>query len=360
MDSIGTIFNVHSRVYPWSITNIPDQIEEFLRQNPRHREFYERTLQKCPLDFVKPGTLIGIEIEVENITLHSVAGHIPPVWQVKTDGSLRNNGVEFVSSAMRPADVFPSLAILYGYMQAVKLTPDFSWRTSTHVHLEAYKLSIPQFKRLLLLYFIFEGALFEFANPGRRETNIFCTPLTRTNFYPLAEFIDCAEDKEKLKKTFDSLCLVLRKYSALNLAHMYDFGTIEARHMRGTENVEFLSKWVALLLELFNSAINITDADLALDVSRLNTASSYDEFTEKIFGDKKDCLLSPINPALLSRGISLVKEILYGGKLIKETRFSKTGGLAKFLDLTEKQSKSDHLMRKVRQPKALFVEQGEV
>ena len=40
-------------------------------------------------EFISPKSLIGIEVEVENVL--KIGPNIPSVWIIETDGSLRNN-----------------------------------------------------------------------------------------------------------------------------------------------------------------------------------------------------------------------------------------------------------------------------
>lgn len=288
-------------------------------------------------------TLVGIEIECEMVNAGAL--HSTPLynWNLKSDGSLRNHGAELVSCAHKVEELPLSLCMALAWLHQ-KGNPDFSWRTSVHVHLDCSKMLIEDFKKMLLLYFLFEGSLFEFANPGRRDTNIFCTPLTRTNFYVLKDFIHAQEKHSK--NAFDALIAVIRKYSALNLAHMLDFGTVEFRHLRGTGNPQFLFRWISLLLLLMKSAQELSKDEIYSNISKLNTSSGYDEFTEKIFGeDLKSLFASPLNSLFLSNGVSLAKELICNSPAIQN---HKKSGLSRFVDLKIQQSKKDHLLGKVK------------
>src|SRR5215213_1967548 len=120
---------------------------------------------------------IGIEVEVENVV--DVA-RIPKgsVWTSKTDGSLRNAGMEFITMPI-PASYAP--AVLNQLMtQVLNQHCSFSPRTSVHVHLNVQDLELHQALDYVLLYSIFEKLFYKFAGRGRIR-NIFCVPITETD-----------------------------------------------------------------------------------------------------------------------------------------------------------------------------------
>ena len=293
-------------------------------------------------EFSPANTRIGIEIECEGLA--GIADYWKnPLWQVKGDGSLRNGGIEFISPALKPEQVRRALAAVMGSIYSYKKTPDFSWRTSIHVHLECIHLLVREFKALMLLDVVFEEALFQFANPGRRDTNIFCTPITRSHFYSLGDFIN-ADSPDALVQTFAYLNKDIEKYSALNINHMYDFGTVEFRHLRGTGDHRLLHTWISILLKMFSAAQKVTTEELYEDIQSLNTTSAYGAFTEKIFGEGiARALFNPNNATFLSRGVSLAKEVISGNALLKDVQVSPNGGLANYFDLWKNQRKKDAL-----------------
>lgn len=350
---IGQIFDPRKRPPVWKFDgNQAVYINSFLKEYPYFQSGYEGFRRHLPFKLPETATTIGIEIECENIRSLLNKYPFPANWVHKSDGSLRNDGVEFISPANTEEEVLPSLALMLAWIYLGR--PEFSWRTSVHVHLDCTKLTPEEFKRFLLLYFLFEEALFQFANPARKETNIFCTPITRCNFYAISEFIHAPNDAVPLlKEAFNNLNAVIKKYSAINVGHMYDFGTVEFRHLRGTGDPVLLGRWLTLLCRLYQTAKEMPSDELFSYVKQLNTTSAYDEFTEQVFGSAKEHLLSPFSSFFLSRGVSLVKEILYGDTLIKiSPKATSTSGLAQFVRLKSQTAKQDRLQRKVK-PAAL-------
>src|SRR5690606_33575798 len=144
-------------------------------------------------------------------------------------------GIEFISRALSRDQIIPSIAALYAWIDSNKLTPDYSWRTSVHVHFDVMQMDVEDFKKFVLLYLVFENTLFEFANADRREQNIFCTPLTRTDPTAFAHLFR-ANATRSVYAAIERITRTIHKYSALNFMHLWDFGTLEFRHIRGDRN----------------------------------------------------------------------------------------------------------------------------
>lgn len=229
---------------------------------------------KDPIRMVDTTTLLGIEIEVENIKKD-----LPPCeffWNVKDDNSLRNNGVEFTSTPIRAGQV--EHAIMY-YNELVKATnkPDYSNRTSVHVHLNVRDFTLDQLQCLVVLYCLFEKHFFHIAG-ARREQSIFCVPLYKTqptgNITQLQYFLQN-----------------WHKYNALNLGTVIGgqglpkYGTVEFRHLYGTGDVKIITNWINNILALKQEAMSWKLVDLLKVVRTLNTTSEYVQLYQHTFGD---------------------------------------------------------------------------
>lgn len=257
-------------------------------------------------------TYLGIEEEVENI--HKQLS-LPPFWKNKTDGSLRNGGMEFISEPLPPKQAMIATVVLRMMMRKLTASsPDYSWRTSDHVHLNVQELEEEEFRRLMMLAFIFEKLFFTLAGTDR-EQSIFCVPITQS------------VTREKLgiylrKKTnLHQLATEWPKYSAVNLCRMFQYGhpsdgipalgTVEFRHLGGTEDVTKLLVWQSLILQLFKAAIAIPTKTLVERVETLNTNNKYMDFVHEVFTPEvadnfkiKDC------SELFSDTIRQTKELL--------------------------------------------------
>jgi hypothetical protein len=223
-------------------------------------------------------SLFGIEIEVENCP-NSVA--LDYYWQAKADGSLRNYGVEFVSIPLRPGQVEFALEYLKKQVLAVNSSPDFSNRTSVHVHMNARDFTQDQLYCFVLLYSIFERHFYKFAG-GRREQSIFCVPLYKTNYI------------RKLNDFVYGLNANWSKYCGLNLAPMFSnshtnvYGTIEFRHLYGTFEASKLVPWINSISALRLAARQWDKNKLLEEIRQMNTVSSYSHMYNEIFKDFVD------------------------------------------------------------------------
>ncbi len=183
---------------------------------------------ECPYK-VASHELIGMEIEVEDANL---VGALNKVWGTTADGSLRNNGCEFISKPI-PASVAPK-ALAHLFDVALKQDCSYSQRTSVHVHLNMQDFTSTQTIDLLLVYIIFEKLFYKFTGRGRIK-NIYCVPISDTS---LVSYLTEAGEVQGGKWS---------KYTGLNTLPLTTQGTIEFRHMHGTRNVEKLSTWINLI-----------------------------------------------------------------------------------------------------------------
>ncbi len=240
--------------------------------------YKQNTPLKLPYHFIYDNALIGIEIELENY-LHPI--DVETFWEIKTDGSLRNNGIEFVSHPLRTR--FVPYALQYLCDELFKENePTFSNRTSVHIHLNVRDFSKERLKVFLLLYCIFEKHFFNVAGT-KRENNIFCVPLYKT------------EQPINLKY-FDNAVKHWNKYNALNLAcilgsaeeSIKKYGTVEFRHLYGTLDPIILYPWIDSILHLRQASLDWKLKDLEEVLINLNTTSEYYAIYKKTF--KARCL----------------------------------------------------------------------
>lgn len=241
-----------------------------------NNEYEARTKLKEPYNFINNNVLIGLEIELEN--------YLEPVytdkyWTSKTDGSLRNYGVEFVSQPLRTKQIPYAIEYLKENLYYYN-NPDFSDRTSIHVHLNVRDFTIERLKIFLLLYCIFEKHFFNIAGT-KRENNIFCIPLYKTE--------QCISLEE-----FSDILIDWSKYNALNLGCVLGsnvnprFGTVEFRHLYGTLDTSIIYPWINSIVHLREYSLLISLEELIETIKTLNTTSEYIALYKKVF--KKTCL----------------------------------------------------------------------
>lgn len=215
-------------------------------------------------------TYLGIEVETENVQLF-VDTH-SPYWRITEDGSLRNSGREFVSIPIKAFRVENALDSLF----KSQINPDieFTERTSIHIHMNVRTMTVDQLKAMILLYLLFERALFRYVDKDRYN-NIFCVPLNETSF------------GERLTSLFDNnrLHLSWTKYTALNLLPIFEKGTIEFRHLHGTKDIPEILGWINLILCLKKMALRTEPNRIWETIKTLNTSSQYHSYASEVFGE---------------------------------------------------------------------------
>jgi hypothetical protein len=194
----------------------------------------------------------GCEFEIEDILSF---GDVEHYTDIVNDGSLRD-GKEFRT---HPCTYEKTIELFTRLHSTLKLGKQpFSERTSIHVHVNIRELELPQARQLILLYALFEPLFFEYVGHTRKNS-IFCVPLNYT-YLPSIYKQSAIHLKEKW-----------HKYTAFNIVPMGPgpeapgFGTVEFRHLYGTNNVEVFQTWLSAIKELYiaialNPGFNILKA----------------------------------------------------------------------------------------------------
>lgn len=212
---------------------------------------------------------IGIEVEVENFQSNNYEQDY--CWVNHNDGSLRNNGIEFVTRVVKASD---SPYLLVDLMDKF-LHKDccFSPRTSIHVHFNMIPYTVDQVKNIVLLYSCFEPLFFRFTGRGRQK-NIYCVPLIDTTLIQHFE-----------RSGLREVAARWTKYSSLNLLPLTTQGTIEARHMHGTFDVNKISIWIRLWCKLIEYCVKNEVTAVRKLIAGMSNTTDYGTLLRDIFGD---------------------------------------------------------------------------
>ena len=237
---------------------------------------------------------VGIEVEVEH--LRDFQGDFV-YWLDKEDGSLRDNGREYVTHPI-PADHVPlALKELKGFLDVVNPKHSFSTRTSIHVHLNVRDMSFKQLHALSLVYMLFEKAFYKFAGRDRSK-NIFCVPHTDSvDYYTVAKAMELSskeddmsiDDLLTLRRMFDNC----RRYVGFNVKCIPTYGTVEFRHLPGTMDITRITTWINLILSLKKYVMGNSYEVVVNSVTTINTTSQYEQLLSSVFGVYKDVVMYP-------------------------------------------------------------------
>lgn len=286
----------------------------------------DNALSKMP-SFVDIDAVMGIEIEAENIVFqHNI--NIPH-WTITKDDSLRNNGREFISLPAKPAAMRVLLALLYAsFPYILKDTPEFSWRTSIHAHLNFRDDKVEQLINFLILYILFEDSLFSFVGNDRKENN-FCVPLQETEVpTTISRFLSNQESFQGMIRSWD-------KYTALNARPLCfndhagsslsqaaeptaGKGTLEFRQLEGTHDLVKIGNWINLILRLQQAARCASLIGLQEKILAIRDRDSYMTMLANTFGPQTTLLKVRDFKPLLQSSIATAKECLYPTPDIKE------------------------------------------
>lgn len=237
---------------------------------------------------LKTNEKIGIEVELEKV---KITQQRIPYWTTTNDGSLKVRGKEF-TICVYSNKAKQAIEILKNNLKS----KDYSPRTSIHIHLNVYDLTVEEVLLLTYYYYIFETSLIRFS--GGRFNNFFCVPINHWwNGHP-------------------AHLLQWKKYSSINVfPRLHNnpddrFSTIEFRSMKGNLNEEYIQNWVDLIVSLKHFVQGKTFEDFFPFLLSANSNSSYYPLVKQIFKHKADILYTPELEVDTETSISKLKHYL--------------------------------------------------
>lgn len=205
-----------------------------------------RTYRTEKSSWVLPNQNIGVEVEVENVKQDveqmQERRDLLKLWDIHDDHSLRDNGLEFVTHGpLFGDDLDGALDNLVTIAQKMKWRG--SERTGIHIHMDMRDCDQTELIMLSCLYAICERPLFHWIGEHRLE-NIYCLPWFRAqdNLKYVAALGMTNGDgiQDAVSK--------LQRYSALNLASLSKYATVEYRHMDTQLDAPRIKTWINLLM----------------------------------------------------------------------------------------------------------------
>lgn len=238
------------------------------------------------------GLLIGIEIELEKVFLvKDILG-----WKQVKDGSLKDAGLEFTIPVWHThakdfiENLFDSLD-----------KPNASPRCSVHIHTNVCSFTEDQLKCLIILYTIFERALYRYS--GKRWNNNYCVPVQTWGV-----------GLDLLNYDFKNLKQYFPKYSGLNIIpegpnHRGVLGTVEFRHMAGNKNPMYIVSWINILANLVQYAQKQDLQELLDRIRDMRESSQYWILFKDVFKELSPALNYSTFDKDVEKGITFTKLI---------------------------------------------------
>lgn len=188
---------------------------------------------------------VGIEIEVEGKRLPNNVKH----WRRDHDGSLRGEETaEYVMiKPMTLNGAKIALTHLRRAYEANNSVIDDSVRAGIHVHVNMQEMNMIQVYNMIVAYQIIEPALIKVCGEGR-EGNLFCLRATDAMYIQRA-LVDVAKNKSWRRLVTDNL-----RYAALNVKPIGQYGSLEFRALRSTNDFDRVHLFAKMLVNLRNAA----------------------------------------------------------------------------------------------------------
>lgn len=213
---------------------------------------------------------VGLELELERGIFGQVQG-----WALTHDGSLRDNGVEYVfDGAQGGALALASIRAMGEHLRVADPRPSF--RCSTHIHLDARDFDLGQVAKFVSAYCIMEDVMFDHCEEYRRFSN-FCVPFM-VNDTLIGSFTSQLRYGLDSKDSWRSLSRY-PKYSALNLQPLTRFGSIEFRGSHALTDPEDMIKLAQRMLHLKRTVMESGDQSLGDFIERVNKMKPEELFT---------------------------------------------------------------------------------
>jgi Putative amidoligase enzyme len=249
-----------------------------------------------------PASLTKVTIDNKTIKTSPILGDLAvslnKYFNKTQDGSLRNNGIEFVfKEGYSGSRLFNAINIMDAASRAFKFVS--SVRTSMHVHLDTNTLTFPDdIYAIALLYAISEPFIYKFVGRSR-EGNNYCVPWY-FNSQHAEVFIGNQESAASALSSVDSdhYAAGLRKtlinsksykYSGLNFFSLGDYGTLEFRHAPVNMPLDKIISWLNIIMRMKKFIMyNKIRGGKILDFAQ---KTGPQEFIEAVFADQAADLL---------------------------------------------------------------------
>lgn len=262
--------------------------------------------------------LFGIEIEAEGHGMHEVKNKF---WQTEHDGSLRGNYpetcAEFVlKKPVTRENVVPALESLKNALEGAVF--DFSYRCSVHVHVNVQELTHTQVLNLIYTYLLLEEPLMNYCGKSRKA-NRFCLRLVDAEGV-LATMSKLFRGNAQSVLEFNGDAV---RYSALNLAALQKYGSLEFRAMRGNMDTQVIKTWTEALFHLRRFALEQANPKAILALfEKLGPKG----FMQEVLQEQYDAFTYPRMVKEIQRSFSLSLDLPYEFKEVAVPKAEKIIG----------------------------------
>lgn len=198
---------------------------------------------------------IGLELELESTKTQPLAWvEKQSLWTVHNDGSLRQNGIEYVfANPLWAGDIDAALATFEDNTKNVPFID--TGYGSTHVHYNVGHLYSTEVMSIVTGWSILEDAFLTLCKPSR-DGNNFAQRFSVLNNLPTM-LANNVKDTGRAEHLFRSINPDVWKYSNLNLATIRHLGTLEFRPYHSTWDTKEIKSWIDRIIAFCRGMVAI-------------------------------------------------------------------------------------------------------
>ena len=244
---------------------------------------------------VDSSVYIGYEVEVEGLRKPL---NLSGLWESKPDGSLRDNGIEYVfAHPLKGADVVTAVVEIMAALNKSKCS--MSHRCGAHMHIDVRDMNEDTLASFIAHIVMFERAMYAYSGADR-DSNIFCLP-----YYKAERGLD-GFGLMLANRNFDYLFESTDKYYGVNLRAIQRYGSVEFRMLPGTLDVARVLTWINVLLSMRKAAVSMGSVDKFLHTV---SSSGVLDYAAEVFAGVPE-FLPYVKEHDMYKGMRLVQSFL--------------------------------------------------
>lgn len=198
---------------------------------------------------------IGLELELESSRTQSLGWvEKQSMWTVHNDGSLRQNGVEYVfANPLWGGDIDAALQLFEDSTKGTAFVD--TGYGSTHVHYNVGNLCTTEVMSIVVGWAILEDAFLTVCKPSRDGNNF------AQRFNVLNNLVTTLSSSygpnKRIERLFTNISQDYWKYANLNLATIRTFGTLEFRPYHSTWDTKEIRAWIDRIINFCKGMVAI-------------------------------------------------------------------------------------------------------
>lgn len=206
---------------------------------------------------------IGLELELESSRTQPMGWvEKQSMWTIHNDGSLRQNGIEYVfANPIWGGDIDAALQLFEDGTKGVPFVD--TGYGSTHVHYNVGNLYTTEVMSIVVGWAILEDAFLTVCKPSR-DGNNFAQRFNVLN--SLVTTLSASYGSQKrIERLFANVSQDYWKYANLNLATIRTFGTLEFRPYHSTWDTKEIRAWIDRIINFCKGMVAIGNPTQVLE-----------------------------------------------------------------------------------------------